>query len=110
MFQNNSVLIENDHCNSINGMIEKWTFKISEIDIIKVFKTDDLVYDTIWINIEIGDTVISIPDEMDNWEQSIEELQSRLSRCLPFENWYQKIVHPAFKRNEIIIYIKNNHC
>lgn len=74
-----------------------------EIEKIIAYKIDLFTVDEICIDIIIGSTVYTISEEFHNWGAFLKAIEDRLPSK---KNWFPEVAHPAFKRNETMLFEK----
>lgn len=73
---------------------------------VSVFKRDLLGYDEICMELETADRRHEVNEEFKGWDLFVNKLPDYLEGCDPYNDWFQKIIHPAFATNLTQIFAK----
>lgn len=76
-----------------------------EIEKIIAYKIDIFTVDEFCIDIIIGSTVYTISEEFHNWDAFVKVIKDMLPSK---KDWFSEVAHPAFKRNETVLFEKSN--
>jgi hypothetical protein len=80
-------------------------FKWAAVARVVAYKRDLYIHDLICVAFEFADgTAFEIHEEMMGWQDLIDSLPRRLKGCAPFEEWWPKVVSPAFETNETTLF------
>jgi hypothetical protein len=81
-------------------------FTWDQVESVIAFKTDLYSYDEIWIAI-LGDArevLACVPESSGSFSGFIRDLPKWLNGCRQPAEWWDGVAHPAFERNETLIY------
>jgi hypothetical protein len=86
-----------------NGKVK---YQIVWDDIVKIitYKIDLWTIDEICIDIITDNKIYTISEEFHNWDTFTKVIENRL---LSKNDWFPEVAHPAFARNETILYEKH---
>ena len=94
---------------TINKRESDDSYDIKFVDVlgIKGFKRDFLTTDCVCVSFEMSnEKIIEINEEMDGFAEVMAHAAKIIPECIAFEDWYLKIIQPAFKTNLTEIYKK----
>lgn len=82
------------------------SFKFSNVRSVICYKKDLFAVDLICTDFVLkeGNPVL-LHEEMNGWEELMKSLPTRLPGSVPFEEWWSKVVFPAFEVNLLEIYV-----
>jgi hypothetical protein len=68
------------------------------------FKRDQYVVDRICIIFELSDSALEVNEDMQGWEQLVNQLPAHLPGTRVYTDWFGEVAFPAFKTNEKAIF------
>lgn len=68
------------------------------------FKRDQYVVDRICIIFELSDSALEVNEDMQGWQQLVDQLPAYLPGTLVFTEWFHDVAFPAFKTNAKTIF------
>jgi hypothetical protein len=69
------------------------------------FKRDLYIHDLLCVTFELADgSGFEIHEHMMGWQDLIDSLHDRLPGSVPFVEWWQEVVFPAFETNETTLF------
>ena len=83
------------------------SFRVNEIESIKVFKRDLVTEDLICMEFTTENSSYELNEEMKAWNDFVETLPDVLTNCERVEKWFSKVTQTPFETNEIEIYSSN---
>lgn len=90
------VTVEKD---GIKTQLLRW----KEVSRIAVYKKDELMTDLICIEFGLGENmIVTIHEEIEGYDSIVQNMEKEFKGIE--EDWYSKIVKPAFERNYRVIY------
>jgi hypothetical protein len=82
------------------------SFSWNSVSNVKTFKRDLYIVDCICLAFETPDGWIELNEDMQGWNNFLGELQSRLPGFPPRQEWWPKVMQPAFATNERQLWTK----
>ena len=83
------------------------SFRVSEIESIKVYKRDLVTEDLICMEFTTENSSYELNEEMKGWDDFVKALPDVLKNCDLVEKWFPKVTQTPFEADEIEIYSSN---
>ncbi len=58
------------------------------------------------MELETADRTYEVNEEFEGWELFVKKIPHYLDGCEPYDDWFQKIIHPPMTTNSIQIFSK----
>lgn len=76
-----------------------------EVERLEAYKIDLLSVDEVCLDIVLSNSVITITEETDGWNNFLLQLHEQFPRIE--KDWYPKIIQPPFQTNYTVLYERN---
>jgi hypothetical protein len=76
------------------------SFSWNSVSKVKTFKRDLCTFDCICLAFETPDGWVEFNEDMQGWSNLLDQLQSHLPGFPPQQDWWPKVMQPAFATNE----------
>jgi len=87
-----------------DGSLKRIEVRWSDVKKVAAFKRDIYSYDLIGIEIESGEWVYELDEEMEGWQSMVDALPTNLPGALPMANWWTQVAFPAFELNSTALF------
>lgn len=74
-------------------------YRWSEIEEITAYRVDLITIDDLRIDIDLGNVVLTLPEDLPGWNQFIEKLSTKLENVL--QDWESKVLQTAQQRHAV---------